>query len=146
MPAFRGQYSYTLDEKGRVNIPARFRRALTPEARETFVVTGGFDHCLFVFPLDEWERKESVLRDQSITNESVRKVVRVLLLNASESSCDKQGRILIPPHLLKWARLEKDVLINGALDRIELWNPQVFALYMGDIEQTFEELAKDVVF
>jgi MraZ protein len=146
MSAFRGQYSYTLDEKGRVNIPARFRRALTPEARETFVVTGGFDHCLFVFPLDEWERKEILLREQSITNENVRKVVRILLMNATESTCDKQGRILIPSHLIAWARLDKEVLINGALERIELWNPQVFAEYVGDIEQSFEELAKDMVF
>lgn len=146
MPAFRGQYTYSLDTKGRLNVPARFRRQLTPEAGETFVVTSGFDHCLFVYPLDEWERKERTLRDQAITNSRARKVIRVLMANAAEATCDRQGRILIPPNLIAWARLEKEVLINGALDRVELWNPDVFAGYIGDIEETFEELAEDLIF
>jgi MraZ protein len=146
MPAFRGQYTYSLDTKGRLNVPARFRRQLEPEAEETFVVTSGFDHCLFVYPLDEWERKEATLRDQAITNSRARKVVRVLMANATESTCDRQGRILIPQNLIVWARLVKEVLINGALDRIEFWNPDVFAGYIGDIEETFEELAEDLIF
>ena len=146
MPAFRGQYTYSLDSKGRLSVPARFRRLLDPEAGDTFVVTSGFDHCLFVYPLDEWERKEDTLKDQAITNSRARKVVRVLMANATETTCDRQGRILIPPHLIAWARLEKEVLINGALDRLEMWNPDVFAGYIGDIEETFEELAEDLIF
>jgi MraZ protein len=146
MPAFRGQYTYSLDIKGRLSVPARFRRLLDPEAGDTFVVTSGFDHCLFVYPLDEWERKEDTLKDQAITNSRARKVVRVLMANATETTCDRQGRILIPPHLIAWARLEKEVLINGALDRLEMWNPDVFAGYIGDIEETFEELAEDLIF
>jgi len=146
MPAFRGQYSYSLDKKGRVNVPARFRHALDPEAEDTFVVTTGFDRCLFAYPLNIWEQKEAVLREQPITNSRSRKVVRLLMANAAESTCDGQGRINIPRQLLEWARLEKEVLINGTLDHLELWNPEEYARYMGDIEDTFEELAEDLIF
>jgi MraZ protein len=146
MPALRGQYTYTLDEKGRVNVPARFRRTLEPEAQDTFVLTTGFNRCLAGYPLNVWEQKETTLREQSFTNSRSRKVVRLMMSSAFESSCDRQGRILIPQHLINWARLEKDVLINGVLDHLELWNPAVYADYMGDIETTFEELAEDLIF
>lgn len=145
MSAFRGQYTYSLDSKGRLAVPARFRKLLDVESEDTFVVVKGFDHCISVYPLAEWERKEAVLREQAITNSRTRKVVRTLMASATETPCDGQGRILIPPPLIAWARLEKDVLINGALDRLELWHPDVFAGYIGDIEETFEELAEDLI-
>lgn len=146
MSDFLGQYTYSVDEKGRVSFPAKFRRAVNPEAKDTFVVTSGFDHCLFVYPLDEWERKSAILREQPITNQQARKWMRVVAAFASETTCDKQGRITIPPNLIEWARLEKEVLITGALDRVEIWNPEIFAGYTGDIGEKFEELAEGLLF
>ncbi len=146
MSDFLGQYTYSLDEKGRVSFPAKFRRAVRPEAKDTFVVTSGFDHCLFVYPLDEWKRKSALLREQPITNSEARKWMRVVAANASETTCDKQGRITIPPHLIAWARLSKEVLIAGALDRVEIWNPEIFADYTGDVEEKFGELAEGLLF
>ena len=146
MADFLGQYTYSLDEKGRVSMPARFRRLLTPEARETFVITSGLDACLFVYPLDVWERKSTLLRDLPISNSRSRKWVRWVASSAVPSTCDSQGRITVPPHLLRWAKLEKETLISGALDRIEIWNPAVFAAYTAGIEDEFEELAEDVLF
>ena len=102
--------------------------------------------CLFVYPLDEWERKSATLREQPITDSETRKWRRVLAAFASETTCDKQGRIKIPQNLIEWARLEKEALITGALDRVEIWNPDIFARYMGDIEDKFEELAEGLLF
>ena len=146
MSDFLGQYTYSIDEKGRVSFPAKFRRAVNPEAEDTFVITSGFDHCLFVYPLDEWERKSATLREQPITDSETRKWRRVLAANASETTCDKQGRIKIPQNLIEWARLEKEALITGALDRVEIWNPDIFTRYTGDIEDKFEELAEGLLF
>ena len=85
-------------------MPARFRKLLDVESEDTFVVVKGFDHCISVYPLAEWERKEAVLREQAITNSRTRKVVRTLMASATETPCDWQGRILIPPPLIAWAR------------------------------------------
>ena len=146
MPDFLGQYTYSLDEKGRVSIPKKFRRELEPGMKETFVVTIGHDKCLFVYPLERWEAKASVLRDQPMADERSRKWVRLFASNATYAACDKQGRIMIPPNLMEWARLEKDVVINGMLDHIEIWDPGVFAAYAADMEEEFEKLAEDVLF
>jgi len=146
MPAFRGQYTNTLDDKGRVPVPAKLRRILDEAAADTFVITTGFDGCLFAFPLDIWEQKEAQLLEQSFTNPRARKAVRLLLANAYESTCDRQGRINIPQNLIDWAHLEKEVLINGTLDHLELWSPAAFEAYMGDIRTTFETLAEDLFF
>lgn len=146
MSDFLGQYNYSLDEKGRVSIPAKFRRELSPDARDTFVVTLGHDRCLFAYPLDRWERKSAILREQPMSNSKSRKWVRMVAANATVATCDKQGRIMIPPNLMQWARLVKDTVINGALDHVEIWNPDVFAEYTADIEKEFEKLAEDVLF
>jgi MraZ protein len=146
MPTFRGQYTNTLDDKGRVAIPAKFRKALDAAVGDVFVVTTGFDGCLFTFPRDVWERKEAQLLEQPFTNPRARKAVRLLLASAYETECDLQGRINLPHNLIEWARLQKEVLINGTLDHLELWDPQVYAAYMGDIRTSFEELAEDLIF
>lgn len=146
MPDFLGQYNYSLDEKGRVSIPVKFRRELTPETKETFVVTIGHDKCLFVYPIDRWEQKAAILRDQPMSDEKSRKWVRMFASSATYAVCDKQGRIMVPPNLMKWARLDKDVVINGMLDHIEIWDPGMFAAYTADMEDEFEKLAEDVLF
>ncbi|MFC1629531.1 division/cell wall cluster transcriptional repressor MraZ [Gemmatimonadota bacterium] len=146
MPDFLGQYNYSLDEKGRVSVPAKFRRELMPETKETFVVTIGHDKCLFVYPIDRWEQKASILRDQPMSDEKSRKWVRMFASSATYAVCDKQGRIMLPPNLMKWARLDRDVVINGMLDHIEIWAPDVFATYSADMEDEFEKLAEDVLF
>ena len=146
MPDFLGQYSYSLDEKGRVSIPAKFRRELAPDTKETFVVTIGHDKCLFVYPIERWEEKASILRDQPMSDERSRKWVRMFASNATYAACDKQGRIMIPPNLMQWARLDREVVINGMLDHIEIWDPEMFAAYSADREDEFEKLAEDVLF
>lgn len=121
-PAFRGKYNYTIDAKGRVNVPSKFRRAISPLAQNTMVVTRGTEGCLFVYPLDAWERFEAKLQRLPLTqkNSSFR---RFLLDSFSDSVVDKQGRISLTPEQVELAGIEKDVLILGDIEKIQIWNP-----------------------
>jgi len=146
MSSFKGEFRYTRDAKGRINIPARFRRALSPEANETFVVIRGFDGCLFLFPLDEWKKYEEKLRQLPTNKEKNRRLLRMMTSKASEGRCDKQGRISIPAELLKIAHIEKEVLIIGVLERIELWNPDIYKRYLDSSGDSYEDIAEGIMF
>ena len=145
MSSFKGLYQYSLDSKGRVNIPARFRKVLCPEAQETFVITRGLEGCLFVYPLDEWNRIEKKLKNLSMTQKDNRLFVRLLISHATEVAYDRQGRIAVPAYLAEIARIEKDVLIIGALDRIEIWSPKVYDEYISESPETFESVAEKII-
>ncbi len=146
MASFKGQFRYTTDAKGRINIPAKFRRSLDPEAKETFVAAPGLDGCVFLYPLDEWEIEEEKLRKLAFTNKRNRRFMREYLSLASEGTCDKQGRVTISSELLKRAEIEKDVLIIGVLDRIELWNPDKYEQQVEDSDESFESIAESIMF
>jgi len=146
MSSFKGQYNYTLDSKGRLNIPSKFRKSISPEANETFVMTMGLETCLFVYPLDEWNKIEERLRNLPMTQKNNRLFVRMMLSNAAESQLDKQGRISIPSNLVKIAKIEKDILIIGTLERIEFWNPDVFQRYLDEAGDSFENIAENIMF
>jgi MraZ protein len=145
MSSFRGQFAYTIDHKGRVNIPAKFRKSLNPDSNETFVITIGYDGCLAIYPLDEWQKFEEKLKKLNDLVDENRRYVRAVSSNASESQLDKQGRVTIPPHLAKYGNLEKDVLIIGNMEKIELWNPEKYTEYMGPITiENFAQLTQKV--
>lgn len=144
MSSFKGQFRYTLDIKGRLNIPAKFRRALAPEANETFVVKRGFDSCLELIPIDEWKIYEEKLRRLSTTKERNRRFLRMTTANASEDTCDKQGRITIPAELLKLANIEKEVLIIGVLDKMEIWNPETYQKHLDLPGESYEDIAESI--
>ena len=146
MSSFKGQFRYSLDAKGRLNIPSKFRKSLSPEANETFVMTLGLETCLFVYPLDEWNKIEERLRNLPMTQKNNRLFIRMMLSNAAESQLDKQGRISIPSNLLSIAKIEKDVLIIGTLERIEFWNPDVFQNYMDGAGDSYENIAENIMF
>lgn len=115
---FKGEYSHSLDAKGRVIVPAKFREQLG----ETFVVTKGLDDCLFVYPNDEWENIESRFRETPLTTKDARKFLRFFFAGAADCDIDKQGRTLIPSNLREFAGLEKEVVLAGAFNRIEIWS------------------------
>ena len=115
---FMGEYSHTIDTKGRLIIPSRFRE----ELGETFVVTKGLDGCLFVFSDEEWKAFESKLKSLPLTNKNARQFARFFVAGATPCELDKQGRILLPATLREFAGLEKDVVLTGMLNRIEIWS------------------------
>lgn len=140
-----GSYTYSVDHKGRVNIPTKFRKSLPYETEEILVVTRGLEGCLFAYPLEEWQRIEEKLRALPVTQQNARYFVRMLTSQATTVSIDKQGRIALPKPLLDIAKIETDVLIIGALDRFELWNPTVYEQYVNGFGKTYEEVAESLL-
>ncbi len=120
---FIGEYSYSLDTKGRVNIPAKFRQSLSEDNENTFVITRGIDSCIWIYPLTQWKMIENNLRNLSSLSKIHRTFVRNTARYASPSTCDKQGRIILTPSLIEYAGLDKELLIIGMVNKMEIWNP-----------------------
>lgn len=120
---FTGEYSYSLDSKGRVNIPARYRQALSADNENTFIATRGQDPCVWVYPMIEWKKIETELRKLSSVSGIHRTFIRQIARSASPSTYDKQGRITLTPSLIEYADLDKDALIIGMINKMEIWNP-----------------------
>jgi len=120
---FIGEYAYSLDSKGRINIPAKFRQALSKNNKNTFVISRGVDSCIYVYPLTQWQEIEKNLRNLSSLSSINRTFVRNTARYATPSTYDKQGRIILSPSLIKYANLDKEVLIIGMINKMEIWNP-----------------------
>ncbi len=138
---FTGEYLHSLDGKGRVIIPSRLREGLG----DRFVVTRGLDHCLFVYPLAEWTRLEQKLKQLPFTRSDSRAFMRLFFSGAMEVETDKQGRVLIPQNLREYAGIEKDVMIIGVSNRVELWSEPAWREYFGKADDNYEELAEKLV-
>lgn len=146
MSSFKGSYQYTVDAKGRVNLPAKMRRKLSPNANDSFVITYGFEHCLFVYPEDEWDIQEQKLRDLNVYLPEPRLFLRVMLEHAVDAQLDAQSRIMIPPGHREYAGINDDVLIVGMLEKIELWNPTAYEEYKkNNLKKTYEEIAAETM-
>ena len=117
---FIGEYQHSMDAKGRMFVPSKFRDDLG----DTFIVTLGLDNCLFVFPQEEFERLKARLDAISITNKDARTFARFFFARDSECEMDKQGRAMIPNNLREYAGLTKDVTVVGVSNRVELWNTE----------------------
>lgn len=145
MAAFRGSYSHTIDHKGRVSIPAKYRRQLSGEADETFVVLRGLESCIALYPADEFRHLDERLRARSFSDEATRRYQRMMLVDSRDETLDAQGRVALPPRLIAHAQLTKDVLVVGLLDHLELWNPELFEKYLQSSDRTYEQIAGDLL-
>jgi MraZ protein len=135
---FMGEYSHTIDSKGRLIMPAKFREGLG----EKFVMTKGLDNCLFVYPMEEWKILEEKLKRLPITKADARAFVRFFFSGATECEFDKQGRILIPQNLREHAGLEKETVITGVASRIEIWSSENWRKYSQKAEIDYENIAE----
>ncbi len=137
---FMGEYNHTIDAKGRLIIPSKFREVLGDE----FVVTKGLDGCLFVYDNHEWAAFEEKLRTLPLMNKDSRKFVRFFLAGAASVEVDKQGRILVPAVLREFAELDKDVVLVGVASRIEIWSKQRWeeASEYDDMEDIAEHMSE----
>jgi len=140
-PMFLGTHTPRLDDKGRLILPAKFREQLEAGV----VVTRGQERCLYVFPLEEFERLADQLRQAPVTSKQARDYLRVFLSGASDESVDKQGRVTIPPTLRTYAGLDRDVAVIGAGQRVEIWDLTAWETYLAEQEQAFAEQAEEVV-
>lgn len=145
MSSFKGRYSYSVDSKGRIALPAKLRKSVSPSANDTFIITRGFEQCLFVYPQDEWNKVEEAVRRLSPSNPQHRFFVRTLLQWATDVQLDGQARITLPQDLLKFSGIENEVLILGVMERIEIWNPKIYEQYMSNQPATYETVAESVL-
>ena len=140
--SFLGEYRYTIDDKGRVNIPAPFRKILHPANNKTFVVTKSIakDKCLVAMPFEDWlQFEENLIRKLHRMNPVDQRWLRDLARYATVCKHDSQGRITIPQNLLDVAGLKKEAVIIGMLKQIEIWDPEELEKRSSDDEQLSEE-------
>ena len=137
---FMGEYSHSVDAKGRLIVPAKFREQLGDQ----FVVTKGVDGCLYVYSQEEWDRIEQKFREVNLTTKDARKFMRFFFAGAATCEVDKQGRILIPPNLREHADLQKDIVSAGVLNRVEIWNKDrwVESSNYDDMDEVAEHMAE----
>ena len=138
---FMGEFQHSIDAKGRLIIPAKFRKKLG----ENFVVTRGLDGCLFGYPQDEWEKLEAKLNEMPLAKKDARLFVRFFYSAATECELDKQGRINIPQSLRQHANLEKSCVIVGVSNRIEIWDETRWQAFTDAAEENFDEFAESMI-
>lgn len=138
---FMGEYQHTIDEKGRMIIPAKFRELLG----DAFVITRGLDHCLFVYPMDEWAVLEKKLKSLPLMKSDARAFTRFFFSGATECGLDKQGRVNIPQNLRQHAKLAKDTIVIGVSNRVEVWSKEQWVEYNQASEEQFNEIAEKLV-
>ncbi|MFJ5963504.1 cell division/cell wall cluster transcriptional repressor MraZ [Bacillus pumilus] len=138
---FMGEYQHTIDTKGRMIIPAKFRDGLG----EQFVLTRGLDQCLFGYPMSEWKLIEEKLKALPLTKKDARAFTRFFFSGAVECELDKQGRINIASNLLQYAKLEKECVVIGVSNRIELWSKSIWEQYTEEQEDSFAEIAENMI-
>lgn len=136
-----GEYKHSIDTKGRLIIPSKFREQLG----ETFVITKGLDNCLFIYPEQEWQEFEKKLKSLPIANKGARKFSRFFLAGANQCIVDKQGRILIPNNLREFATLDKEIILIGVSNRIEIWSKDNWDTYNNDDDDIeMDEIAEQM--
>lgn len=135
---FIGEHEHTIDLKGRVIVPSKFRDDLGSK----FIVTKGLDNCLFIYPNDEWKVLEEKLKTLPLTSKDARAFVRFFFSGAAECEVDKQGRILIPSNLREYAELDKDVKVIGVSTRVEIWSKTRWHEYTTNQSVNVDEIAE----
>lgn len=148
--SFTGEYHNSLDVKNRINIPAKFRKTLDPINDRTFVITRGFDECLVLYPLEDWNLVEEQLGKLSSIKGRHRSFVRSVTRYAIPVQYDSQGRIQIPDSLLKYSDISKEVAVIGMINKIELWNPDTIKSIDEESDRiekvNFDDLANEINF
>ena len=135
-----GEYEHSIDTKGRIAMPAKLREGLGAK----FIITKGLDGCLFVYSMDEWQRVEQKLASLPMSRKTARDFTRFLFGGACEAECDKQGRVLLPVNLRRYAALERDAVIVGVGSRAEIWDAAKWQQYNEESAEDVNELAEQL--
>lgn len=133
-----GEYAHTIDPKKRISLPSKLRRDFGDSA----VITRGLDSCLFVFPINEWQKLAEKIGSISFANPDNRAFNRLILSGAIEVDLDSLGRILIPDYLRDYAKLDKNAIIAGVYTRLEIWDSERWLSYKSQLETKSDEIAQ----
>ncbi len=137
---FLGKHTHTIDAKGRMIIPAAFRE----ELGDRFIIARGLDTCLTIYPKDRWQEKAERLQGLSSTKKEVRMLIRFLIGGSTEAECDKQGRILIPAHLREYAGIERDAVVIGIGQQIEVWSKEGLSEHETKTMESISDVAESL--
>lgn len=144
---FFGRFDFILDDKRRFTIPSIFKRFLKGDDADILVMTRGIDPCIFVFPVPNWEHYMKILANKKVLDQSTEdtlKSTRMILSWACNCAIDAQGRVKIPPHLEKIAGLNRNIVISGHVDRMEIWDRDLFENYHLDPAYNYDGPARDL--
>ena len=142
---FYGEYLHSIDRKGRLILPAKFREIAKGNFIEKFFVTRGLDKCLFMFSEEEWRSQEQKFKAISFTKQQARTFNRLYFSGAVEVIIDKQGRILLPQYLKDFAEIKREVMIVGVSNRIKIWAKDKWQEFYGSSRPSFEEIAEKLM-
>lgn len=135
---FRGRYEYTIDSKGRISIPSKFREILNKKYDDRLVITN-YDHCLVAYPYEEWSALEQKVLAAPQMKKEVKTFMRFFYSSAIDCAIDKQGRLLIPQSLRDYANIQRDVILVGEGKKIELWDKERWAVAAKKAQEEFEQ-------
>lgn len=138
---FMGEFNHSIDIKGRLIIPAKFRE----ELGESFVVTRGLEQCLFVYPMSEWQHIEERLKALPFTRKDARAFTRLFFSGASVCELDKQGRVSIGNGLRQYAGIDKDCVVIGVSTRLEIWDSNAWHQYFEESEASFSDISESLL-
>ncbi len=137
---FLGEFRHSLDDKGRVIIPVKFRDSL----RDGMVITRGFDRCLMIIAKRDWPSIEDGFKSTKSFTDNKRKLARALFAQATEEEIDRQGRVVIPSNLRDFAGLAKDLVVVGVSNRLEVWDEKAWDAYLNEAEKHYDGLADEM--
>ena len=137
---FIGEYQASIDDKGRISIPAKFR----PSLKSKIVVTRGLDNSLFLYSMDEWKKLAEKLASLPISTANTRAFSRLMLAGAMDCDIDKQGRIVLPAYLKEFAKISKHLIFAGLFNRIEIWSEDLWKKYKQQTEKESNAIAEQL--
>ena len=135
---FIGEFQHNLDQKGRIAIPAKFRK----DFEDGLIITRGIDKCLFIYSKNEWNKLAEKLAGLPLAQANSRAFSRLMFSGAIDEDLDNQGRILIPDYLRNYASLKKQVVVNGLFNRLEIWDKSIWQDYKNKTENSSQEIAE----
>jgi len=146
VPSFKGEYTHSIDSKGRVSFPAKLRQAVNPEANNSFTILRGLEKCLYLYPQDKWQHVEEQLAGINSHSRKGRIVLRNFLRSAHDINLDKQNRIALPSQLAEWGNISGSVTFIGTMHRVELWAPDELKKADEQVDDdTYEKFYEEVM-
>ena len=142
---FYGEYIHTIDRKGRLILPARFRDVCKENGIEKFFITRGLDKCIFMLSADEWRLQEQKFKNLPFTKQESRSFNRLFFSGAIDVVPDRQGRFIIPQYLKEFAKIKRDTIIIGISNRIEIWDSKSWQEFYANSNESFERIAENMV-
>jgi len=142
---FYGEYKHSIDRKGRLILPAKFRDVCKEYRIDRFFITRGLDRCIFMFTEDEWRIQEQKFKTMPFTKQETRSFNRMFFAGAIDTLPDKQGRFIIPQYLKDYANIKRDTILIGVSNRIEIWDKKSWNVFYESSNESFEQIAENML-